>query len=163
MGLRTLEVMSQGDVRGGQVGTKRWWSFVKEQQGELQHSPIPSFQWDNGEMAHSALDKANLLANHFAKKMCIPDPERTPPTLSDLVRDKLVLVKTSEKYSLESECEKKQWDQTTSTLAYFILVLMSWRTLSPHSLTTGFGQARGQRIGRQVMWSPCTRRVGKVK
>ena len=55
-----------------------------------------SLQRENGEVAHSALDKANLLARHFAKKMRIPDSERTPPTLPDLVRDKLVLVKTSE-------------------------------------------------------------------
>ena len=47
-------------------------------------------------MAHSALDKANLLATHFAGKMCIPDPERPPPTLPDIVSDKIVLVKTSE-------------------------------------------------------------------
>ena len=86
----------RGELRGGQVGTKRWWSLVKKQQGESQHSPILSLQRENGEVAHSALDKVNLLARHFAKKMRIPDLERTPPTLPDLVRDKLVLVKTSE-------------------------------------------------------------------
>ena len=56
-----------GELRGGQVGMKRCWSLVKEQQGESQHSPIPSLQQENGVMAHSALDKANLLAKHFAK------------------------------------------------------------------------------------------------
>ena len=47
-------------------------------------------------MAHFALEKANLLAQHFARKMSITDPERTPPTLPDLVSDKLVTVITSE-------------------------------------------------------------------
>ena len=47
-------------------------------------------------MAHSALDKANLLAKQFAGNMCISDPERSPPTLPDIFSDKLVLVKTSE-------------------------------------------------------------------
>jgi len=86
----------RGKLRGGQVGTKRWWSLVKEQQGESRESTIPSLLREDGGVAHSALDKANLLATHFARKMCIPDPERTPPTLPDIVRVKLVLVKTSE-------------------------------------------------------------------
>ena len=86
----------RGKLRGGQVGTKRWWSLVKDQQGESRESTVPPLQREDGVMAHSALDKANLLAKHFAGKMCIPDPERTPPTLPDVVSDKLVLVRTSE-------------------------------------------------------------------
>ena len=34
---------------------------------------------------------------NWLEKMCIPDPGRTPPTLPDVVSDKLVLVKTSER------------------------------------------------------------------
>ena len=97
-----------------------------EQQGESQHSTIPSLQTEDDEMAHSALDKANLLAKHFVIKMCIPNPERIPPTLLALLT---VLVKTSEsevKIIFRKVNVGKQWGQTKLALIYFICVLMSW-------------------------------------
>ena len=47
-------------------------------------------------MAQTATDKANLLAKHFTEKMCVPHPERPPPTPPTIVKNKLVYVQTSE-------------------------------------------------------------------
>ena len=86
----------RGKLRGGQVGTKRWWSLVKEQQGESRATTVPPLLREDGSMTHSAQDKANLLAKHFAGKMCIPDPEREPPEIKKIIKDKLETVRTSE-------------------------------------------------------------------
>ena len=83
-------------MRGGQVGTKRWWGLVKEQQGETRGNTIPSLQREDGSLAHTAQDKADLLARYFAGKMCVPDPGRTPPTLPHIIKDRLETVTTSE-------------------------------------------------------------------
>ena len=83
----------RGKLRGGQVGTKRWWSLVEEQQGEAKGGTIPSLLWVNGSLAHTALDKANLLDKHFAEKICDPNPENQHPSLPTIIREKL---KTSE-------------------------------------------------------------------
>ena len=85
----------RGKLRGGQVGTKRWWSLGKEQQGEAKGNATPPLLREDGSVAHTAQDKANLLASHFSKKMCVPDPEKTPPSLPQIISDKLVTVTTS--------------------------------------------------------------------
>ncbi|XP_045105871.1 uncharacterized protein LOC123501228 [Portunus trituberculatus] len=89
-------------LRGGQVGTKRWWGIVKDQQGEERGASISSLLQEDGSLAHSAHEKANLLAKHFAGKMSVPDPEKTPPTMPHTIKDTLLEVKTS-----ESEVRKK--------------------------------------------------------
>ncbi|XP_045137187.1 uncharacterized protein LOC123519749 [Portunus trituberculatus] len=86
----------KGKLKGGQVGTKRWWSIVKEQKGDERVTTIPSLSRGDGSMAHTAQDKANVLAKHFAGKMCIPNLEKAPPTLPEIVQDKIVTVKTNE-------------------------------------------------------------------
>lgn len=83
-------------LRGGQVGTKRWWILVKEQQGVSRVSTIPLLVQSDGSMAQTASDKANLLAKHFTEKMCVPHPERLLPTLPIIVKNKLENVITSE-------------------------------------------------------------------
>lgn len=83
-------------LRGGQVGTKRWWSLVKEQQGTSREDTVPPLQRGDGSVAQTARDKANLLARHFSEKMNISDPDRAPPTLPEVTKDKLVTVVTSE-------------------------------------------------------------------
>ena len=83
-------------MRGGQVGCKRWWGLVKEQQGVTRGNTIPSLQREDGSLAHTAQDKADLLARYFAGKMCVPDPDKTPPTLPQIIKDKLETVTTSE-------------------------------------------------------------------
>ena len=57
---------------------------------------IPLLHWSDGSVAQTARDEVNLLAKHFTEKMCVPDPERPPPTLPDIVKDKLLCVTTSE-------------------------------------------------------------------
>ena len=83
-------------LRGGQVGTKRWWGLVKEQQGASRDDTVPPLQRGDGSVAQTARDKANLLAKHFSDKMCVSDPDREPPTLPEVVKDKLKTVVTSE-------------------------------------------------------------------
>ena len=78
------------------VGMKRCWGLVKEQQGEAKGGTIPSLLRENGSLAHTALDKANLLAKHFAEKMYVPDPERSTPSLPTILSEKLEKPTTSE-------------------------------------------------------------------
>ena len=88
----------RGKLRGGQVGSRRWWSLVKQQQGELRNSTLPSLVLEDGSVAHTAQEKADLLAKHFSGKMCVPNPKSVPPTLLRVVSDSdsLVTVRTSE-------------------------------------------------------------------
>ncbi|XP_045109715.1 uncharacterized protein LOC123503780 [Portunus trituberculatus] len=76
-------------LRGGQVGSKRWWSLGKEQQGVSRGNTIPHLHRDDGTIAQSARDKANLLAKHFTDKMCVSDPKRSPPPLPNICADLL--------------------------------------------------------------------------
>ncbi|KAG0692776.1 hypothetical protein GWK47_027749 [Chionoecetes opilio] len=86
----------RGQLRSGQVGSKRWWSLVNEQQVSRGETLSPPLIRGDSSVAHTARDKANILAMHFTKKMCVPDPVRTPPTLPEIVSDRLVKVVTSE-------------------------------------------------------------------
>lgn len=83
-------------LRGGQVGSKRWWNLIKEQQGETRGCSVPALTRPDGSVAQTATEKANLLATHFAAKMCISEPDRTPQTLPQIVREKIMSVDTSE-------------------------------------------------------------------
>ena len=83
-------------LRGGQVGSKRWWSLVKEEQGETRGCSVPALTRPDGSVAQTATDKANLLAAHFAAKMCISNPDKTPQTLPQIVSENLFSVETSE-------------------------------------------------------------------
>ncbi|MPC35798.1 hypothetical protein E2C01_029234 [Portunus trituberculatus] len=75
---------------------------MKDQQDEERGASILSLLQDDGSLAHLAHEKPNLLARHFAKKMHVPDPERTPLTMPHIIKDTLLEVKTS-----ESEVRKK--------------------------------------------------------
>ncbi|MPC89032.1 hypothetical protein E2C01_083960 [Portunus trituberculatus] len=50
---------------------------------------IPPLPQDDVGVAHTAKDKAGLLARHFASKMCMPDPDKPPPILPQSIKDKL--------------------------------------------------------------------------
>ncbi|XP_063881678.1 uncharacterized protein LOC135111930 [Scylla paramamosain] len=58
-------------LRGSRVGSKCWWSLVKEQQGVSRGNTIPPLHRDDGTIAQSARDKANLLAKHFTDKIVL--------------------------------------------------------------------------------------------
>ncbi|KAG0710883.1 hypothetical protein GWK47_021861 [Chionoecetes opilio] len=90
------KVNLRGQLKRGQVGCKRWWSLVKEQQGEWRGNTVPPLVRGAGSVAQTARDKANLLAMHFTEKMCVSDPGILPPTLPEIVSDKPVRVVTSE-------------------------------------------------------------------
>ena len=62
---------------------------MKEQQGEAKGGTIPSLLQENGSLVHTALDKANLLVKHFIKKMCVPDSEKSTPSLPTIISEKL--------------------------------------------------------------------------
>lgn len=83
-------------LRGSRVGSKCWWSLVKEQQGVSRGNTIPPLHRDDGTIAQSARDIANLLAKHFTDKMCVSDPKRPPPSLPNIVKEKLSFATTSE-------------------------------------------------------------------
>ena len=71
----------QQKLRGGNIGTKQWWSLIKEQQGFSRDETIPPLQRPDGSVATTTKDKVNLLAEQFATKMQVPEPERLPPSL----------------------------------------------------------------------------------
>ena len=58
---------------------KNWWRIVKEQQGFSSDDGIPALNKADGGVALSAKEKAELLADHFSKKMQVPDPVRDTP------------------------------------------------------------------------------------
>ncbi|KAK3857033.1 hypothetical protein Pcinc_036688 [Petrolisthes cinctipes] len=68
-------------LRGGNVGSKQWWGLVKDAQGEAHESSIPPLIQTDGTTVHLTKDKVDLLAQHFARKMTVPDPTRAPPSL----------------------------------------------------------------------------------
>ena len=68
-------------LRGPGVGSKTWWSLVKEKQGASHQESIPPLSKPDGTTATSSSEKAELLAGLFAQKMTVEDPRRTPPRL----------------------------------------------------------------------------------
>ena len=68
-------------LSGQNVGSKEWWSSVKQQQGFVSDDTIPPLTAPDGGLAMRNRDKAQLLAAHFSKKMQVPEPERVPPLI----------------------------------------------------------------------------------
>ncbi|XP_069179379.1 uncharacterized protein [Procambarus clarkii] len=58
------------------------WSLVNNRQGYSSEETIPPLNRENGTVATINQKKADLLANKFAAKMQVPDPERQPPYLA---------------------------------------------------------------------------------
>ncbi len=83
MGSRTIEGEPQGKIERRPSGDKE---VLEPYEGQV--TTIPSLVRGNGSIAHTAQDKANLLAKLFAGKMCIPDPDKTPPTPSEIIKEK---------------------------------------------------------------------------
>lgn len=110
------------------MGTKKWQSLIKEQQGDVKVGAIPPLLREDGSVAHTAQDKAYLLAKHFAGKLCIPDPEKVPPIIPEIISDKLRIVKTSEAEVKdlskvdEKKKKKKPWGLITSVPVCFVSV-----------------------------------------
>ncbi|KAK4318557.1 hypothetical protein Pmani_010466 [Petrolisthes manimaculis] len=83
-------------LRGGNVGSKQWWGLVKDAQGETHESSIPPLIQADGTTVHLTKDKVDLLAQHFARKMTVPDPTRATPSLPVVAGGKLTSFSLSE-------------------------------------------------------------------
>ena len=83
-------------LRGGNIGSKQWWSLVKDCQGEVKESSIPSLQRGDGVVASSTSEKVNVLAEHFSRKMTVPDPTRPPPSIPVVAGDSICSLTTTE-------------------------------------------------------------------
>ena len=68
-------------LRGPGVGNKTWWSLVKEKQGISRQDTIPPLTRQDGTVATSSKEKAQLLAALFAEKMRVEAPQHPPPRL----------------------------------------------------------------------------------
>lgn len=66
-------------LTGRSVGTKTWWNIVEQQQGFGREDSIPPLEKDDGTIAITAVEKAELLGSFFADKMKVTDPNRSPP------------------------------------------------------------------------------------
>ena len=84
-------------LRGGHVGSKKWWGMVKDSQGDTKESVIPPLYTENGSVASTTQAKVDVLAQHFSRKMTVPEPEKPPPTPTMVAASKLSLVTTSER------------------------------------------------------------------
>ncbi len=68
-------------LREGRMGTKQWWSTVKEQQGLANDDLIPPLTLSDGTVSFKRKDKAEALAQHFSSKMKVPQPHKETPQL----------------------------------------------------------------------------------
>ena len=76
-------------LTGRSVGSKAWWSCVKQQQGFAPDDCLPPLDNSDGSVAHSSRDKAELLASFFSEKMNVEDPDRQAPKLPPVTHSKL--------------------------------------------------------------------------
>ncbi|XP_050721117.1 uncharacterized protein LOC127000986 [Eriocheir sinensis] len=71
-------------LSGRSVGSKAWWTALKDQQGLAPEDQIPPLDRADGSVATRSNDKAEVLAAYFSGKMTVPDPERHPPAMAQL-------------------------------------------------------------------------------
>ena len=74
---------------GCTVGSKSWWSCIKQQQGFAPDDCIPPLDQPDGSVAASSKEKAELFASYFSSKMRVPDPDRPPPKIPPVTHFKL--------------------------------------------------------------------------
>ena len=75
------KVTLKNKLRGNAIGSKQWWSLVKDQQGNTKQNRIPVLKKPDGTKATCGQEKAELLASHFSNKMKIDEPNRPLPVL----------------------------------------------------------------------------------
>lgn len=68
-------------LTGQSVGSKTWWSSIKQHQGLAPDDCIPPLTRPDGTVATRDKEKAQLLATHFSAKMTVPDPKRKLPSI----------------------------------------------------------------------------------
>ena len=75
------------------LGTRLWWNCIKEQQGLGSDVNIPPLRKADGSFAFKSSQKAEVLAEHFADKMQVAEPNKALPETPVVTHVKLVHVK----------------------------------------------------------------------
>ena len=65
----------------GRLGSKKWWSMVKNKQGTGRDTIIPPITTPGGELLLTSSSKADKFAEFFSGKMKVDEPNRPPPTM----------------------------------------------------------------------------------
>lgn len=148
-------------LSGQSVGSKEWWSGVKQQQGLSADNAIPPLVRPDGSVAMRDKDKAELLAAHFSSKMSVPDPLRAPPKLPSLTRASLesLTVTTEEVKNLLLQIDPKK-ALGPDNISPHLLKRCAGQLALP--LTTIFNNIfpppSGPHFGRKQEWWPYTRK-----
>jgi len=93
--IRQWEKDTKNKLKTGQVGSKQWWTLVKEKQGETREGTIPPITTQDGTMALTSQQKAEVLAQHFAQKMTVVEPDKPAPMQPVMTQEKLTKMKTT--------------------------------------------------------------------
>ncbi|KAG0717932.1 hypothetical protein GWK47_053432 [Chionoecetes opilio] len=128
-------------LTGQSVGTKDWWSSIKQQQSFSRDDSIPPLTAPDGSVVTCHRGKAQVLAAHFSSKMTVPDPERELPTVPVLTKAALgnITITTEEEGRLRES-------QVRSLMEYSPL---AWSSCPPSYLRLlDRVQARAQRLAR---------------
>ncbi len=72
--IRKWQEVMRHKLCGAWVGNKTWWSLVKERQGTSRNDVIPPFTRQDGTVATSSMEKAQLLVSLFTAKMKVDNP-----------------------------------------------------------------------------------------
>ena len=92
----TAENYLPSKLCGPGVGSKTWWSLVKERQDTSHQETIPPLTWQDGTTATSSKEKADLLADIFFAKMTVADPNRPPPQLGQECDQVITMVEVTQ-------------------------------------------------------------------
>ncbi|KAK3873560.1 hypothetical protein Pcinc_021436 [Petrolisthes cinctipes] len=76
-------------LNGRSVGSKTWWTTLKQHQGLTSDDDVPPLHKPDGTVATKNKDKAEVLASFFSNKMSVPDPERPTPNVPALTNASL--------------------------------------------------------------------------
>ncbi|KAK4305367.1 hypothetical protein Pmani_022729 [Petrolisthes manimaculis] len=77
---------------GPGVGSKTWWSLIKEIQGTSHRETIPPLTRLDGTTATSSKEKADLLADIFSTEMTVAETNRSPPQLAQECDQEITMV-----------------------------------------------------------------------
>lgn len=111
----------------------------------------------DGNVAQTATDNANLLAQHFSNKMCITEPHRPPPPLAVVAEDKTVRVTTS---TAEAKHLSMSQDKNKNLIRAPVCSTSAprnWLVHLPHSSTTALETSRwpiAWKVSRAVCQAP---------
>ena len=76
-------------VSEGSVGSKLWWNLIKNKQGINHDSVIPPLILEDGQCLLTSQSKADAFGEFYAQKMQVDDPDRPPPTIPSITKNKI--------------------------------------------------------------------------